>query len=193
MPVPLALMAGGTALQIAGQYRANLAKARAAKANAAWYDEQAEFAAESMRRSLRLTEARYAQAFGAQSSAYAASGVDVGSGSALNVLAGTLTDMYAELDAVRKQGELNIKLARLRGRLEATEARNLSSFGTNFMQGMGTFMTNYTATQGFGRGFPNWMTPSGPVPDFQMPGSYLYSSSPSPYDAGYRSHFGYGG
>jgi len=164
------------------QISANMKAAEAARNNSKWYEEQAQLAIQSMHRQMRITETQYAQALGTQTSAYARGGVDTGSGSALGVLAGTLANGIEELAAVRKKGEMDIKLARSRSLLEADQAQQLGSFGANAMQAAGTFMTNYANTQGFGKGFPDSLVPTGKPPSFLgggSGGSYLYGGAPA--------------
>lgn len=142
------LLIAGLALQVGSQWAANSMKAEQELLNAKWYDEQANFAAESMYRALKRTEVNYAQQYGSQVSAYAKGGVDVGSGSALAMISNTLASSYAELAAVKKEGEMNIKLARSRGNLARQEGNMLGSFGFNALQGAGTVLGGLAGSPG---------------------------------------------
>jgi hypothetical protein len=142
MALPLVLMAAGTALQIAGQYSANLAQAQSELANAAFYREQANFARESMFRETDLAERRYEQVRGSQVGAYAYGNVDL-SGSAAMTIAGTVAAKFSELQAIRDKGNLDIKLAVLRGNKSAELAGTLQDAGYNTMQAGRTLLTNY--------------------------------------------------
>lgn len=141
MAVPLLLI--GAALQMGSQWAANSARGEQELLNAKWYDEQANFASENMYRALKRTEVSYAMQYGSQVSAYAKGGVDVGSGSALAMISNTLASSYAELAAVKKEGEMNIKLARSRGQLAQDEGKMLTSFGYNAVQAGTTAFNTY--------------------------------------------------
>jgi hypothetical protein len=164
MAVPFALMALGTGLQVIGQFSANYRQAKAQLQNAKFLDKQADFARSAMNRSMRIAEQEYATKYGQQASAYAGSGVDVSSGSASLLLANTLASSIEELAAIKKRGELDIELARSRANLNREEGRMLQSPGFNLLQAGGTFLSNYTASEGFGRGFPASFAPESPPP-----------------------------
>lgn len=142
MAIPFALMAAGTALQVAGQLRSNLDQAKSELQNAAFYKEQADFAWDASLREADLSRERYTQAGGAQVSAYARGGVDI-SGSAASVAAGTYANMANELGAIRRKGELDFKLAMARSRNAEQNAGNLKDFGYNLLQAGGTVLSNY--------------------------------------------------
>ena len=151
MALPLILMGVGTVMQIAGGINKNLEEAAQEFENAKWLEEQANFARQSMFREIRRTEQEYSNKAGQQIGAYAASGVDL-SGSAALTVGGTIASAYEELAAVRRKGEMDIKLASSRARLATRNAEGLSSPSTNIMQGAGTLINNYTNTNGFGQG-----------------------------------------
>lgn len=136
----MALMATGAALQIWGQYSANQAQAEQERQNAAFYDEQAKFAQESALRQSALASQEYEFRKGAQFSAYAKGGVDI-SGSAAVVLADTLANKVNELNAIKRKGEMEVKLARMRGAQSSDQADMLSSPGYNLLQTSGTLLT----------------------------------------------------
>lgn len=157
-------MAIGTGIQMIGQFAANKRQAKAQLENARFLEKQADFARSAMNRSIRIAEQEYANKYGQQAGAYAASGVDVGSGSASLLLAGTYASALEELNAIRKRGELDIELARSRANLNRDEAMMLQSPGFNLLQAGGTFLSNYTASEGFGQGFPASFAPETPPP-----------------------------
>jgi len=138
----MSLMAAGTIFQIAGSISANQAQARAEKQTAKFFDEQALFARDAMFRELQIAERQYAFRFGQQVSAIAGGGADVSSGSATNILAGTLASQVEELLAIRKKGELDVKLARLRAKGAAQTAETLGSASYNLLQASSRVMTN---------------------------------------------------
>lgn len=139
---PVTLMEVGTGLQVAGGLFGNLAQAEAERKTARFFQEQSEFARASMFRELQIADRQYAYRLGAQASAIAKGGADVGSGSAVNIQASTLAAKVEELLAIRKKGELDIKLARLRGDNAAQTADTLSSVSYNVAKASGTVLTN---------------------------------------------------
>ena len=141
MPLPLILMAAGTALQISGQLGANAAQAAAEKKNAQFYEEQAQFARLSAQRAESLSEVDWTTRYGAQVSAYAGGGVDL-SGSAGLTVGGTLKMAVDDLFAIKKKGEMDMKLARLRGGQSAERANTLGSTEYNATQAGSTFLNN---------------------------------------------------
>lgn len=148
--VPLILMAAGTVMQMGGQYAANMEQARLEKQNAKFYEEQAEFARVAAMRQEAIAGFEYTHRIGEQIGNYAASGVDAGSGSAAITIGGTVANALNEIWSIKKKGDIETKLARLRGVQSADTAKMLSSGGYNLMQGAGTLLNNYANTQGFG-------------------------------------------
>ncbi len=165
MPVPFALMAVGTGLQIAGQWSANLAQAKQEAQNAQFYKEQAEFARLSEQRAQAIAEFDYTYKIGQQVGNYAASGVDM-SGSASITMGGTIANYINEAFAIKKKGELDFKLAMSRSKLSSENARTLSSVGYNLMQSGGSLIKAYGASEGFGQGFPDFAAPESPLPSW---------------------------
>lgn len=144
MPIPMSLMVGGSVLQIAGQWAANYAQSQSELANARYYQEEADYARDSMFRQLDITSREYEMRKGAQVSAAARGGVDVGSGSIAGILAATSAAKIEELIAVRKKGKLDIELARLRGAQSQGKADMLASPTYNLLQAGATGLNNYT-------------------------------------------------
>lgn len=146
MAVPAAIAVGGTLLsagiQAAGQSKASRAEARASEANARFFDEQAKFNTFALRQQVKKFKRESDIFFGDQVSAFAKAGVDV-SGSPLMQLALTKKLASDELRSIRKEGEFNIRLARLRAggaQVQARDTRRSIPFQT-----AGTLLT------GFGR------------------------------------------
>lgn len=133
MPVPLALMAVGTALQIFGNLQANYNQALAEEKNAEYYREQAEFVKESMFRESQLASDAYESVKGRQVSAIAKGGADL-SGSAAAIVADTIAKKGEELAAIKRKGELDWKLATLRQRNSENAARELRDPVNNILQ-----------------------------------------------------------
>ena len=71
MGVVEAMVVGGAALQIYGNYQANQAQARANRANAAFYREQAKLTLEAAKREQAIFEKESDQFFGSQVNAFA--------------------------------------------------------------------------------------------------------------------------
>lgn len=145
--IPLILMAAGTAIQVAGQMSANAAQAAAERQNAKFYAEQAEYARLSSQRAEQISEVDWTTKYGAQLSAYAGGGVD-SSGSAGLTIGGTLKMAVDDLFAIKKKGEMDVKIARLRGGQSAESARTLSSTSYNVMQAGTTVMSNFANAYG---------------------------------------------
>lgn len=144
-----AIMIGGTVLNIAGQYEANLAQAKRELINARFYKEQASLINLAGERRAYIAKREYANKYSQQVSAAAGSGVDIG-GSVANTIAQTLADRVLELEAIKKDTEIQMKMAYLRSDEASTTAGTLSSARYNIMQGAGTLLTSFAQTQGFG-------------------------------------------
>ncbi len=142
MPVPLILMAAGTALQVFGQMKANQDQAQAELANARFYEQQAQFSLTAMYRQEDITSRQYESRRGAQVSAYAKGNVDL-SGSAAITIAETVAQKAEELQAVRAKGELDFHLARARARSAVALAGELTDPMNNLMQAGGTVLKNF--------------------------------------------------
>lgn len=147
---PAVLMAAGTAFQMVSQYGANILRAKAEEQNASFYNEQAVYAIEANQREQRLANTKYEFQLGQQVGSYAASGVD-SSGSASLLLGSTIANQIQELTAIKRKGELDVKLARLRAGQSQEMANTLSSTGYNATQAGGTLLTNYVQTEGYGK------------------------------------------
>ena len=142
------IAAAGLAMQAIGQYRANQAQADGEEANARFYQEQENFAKEAMFREQDITARDYEFQKGKLISAYGAGGVDVGSGSAALQVADVAFKKASELDAIKRKGMLDIKLARERKLSSVRQASELRDPINNIMQIGGTAMSGYSAYAG---------------------------------------------
>jgi hypothetical protein len=138
-------------------------QARQEKINAKFYAEQAEFARVSALRAEKLAEFSYTAKLSQQASGYAAGGVD-SSGSAAVTMGGTIANMLDEIFAIKKKGDLDVKLARMRGVAANQKADTLGSFGYNAMQAGGAVLGAYAKSEGFGKGFPSFLSPDSAPP-----------------------------
>lgn len=127
-PITLALIGGGTALSIFGTLQGAKAEAAAARQNALWLEEQASFIRESTLRELDIAERDQRLIIGEQYGAYAKAGVDL-SGSALDTIRDTFSRASLELDAIQRNGEIQIREALLKARSERQYARDVIKAG----------------------------------------------------------------
>jgi hypothetical protein len=150
--LPAVLMGAGTLFQISSQYMSNLARSRQEMVNARFYQDQAELAYLSTERQASLAEVDYTQKIGGAVSKYAGAGVDI-SGSALQTISGMMYQALDEVWAIKKRGDLEVKLARSRGESAQGMGDMLASDNYNITQGATTLLNNYTASGGFGTNF----------------------------------------
>ena len=132
------VIGASAAMSIYGQYKANQAQADAEEQNAAFLREQAKFFQRAGDREERIHEQQSKHLFGEQVGAYARGGVDIGSGSALAVLAGSKANAMEEAGAIRSETELRTRLALLRAQQADETAAQLRDPMNNFLQGAGT-------------------------------------------------------
>lgn len=138
---PIALMAAGTAMNVMGNMRANQDKARAEAANASYYREQAAFADEAGKRAEKIFERKADRLYGQQVSAFAKAGVDIGSGSALDFLGESKALQIEERYAIKREAEMNVRLASLRANASMETSRAYGDSTNNFLQAGGTILT----------------------------------------------------
>lgn len=150
MALPLALMAAGTVTQMGGQLAANIEQAIAEQQNAAFFRIQTQYARESAERAERLAGFDYAFKIGQQVGNFAASGVDAGSGSASMTVGGSIANYMSELAAIRRKGDIDVKLASMRGTQASNTADTLNSGSYNLLQAGTTLIKNYTRSEGYG-------------------------------------------
>ena len=128
------LIGGGA--KIIGNIKANHAQAAAERANALWYEEQAEFARPSTLREVDLYKNEAADVVSSQVSAVAKSGLTM-SGSALAILADTKVKELSEVDAIKKDGAMKSREALLKAGASNAQADRLSSFWNNALPAIG--------------------------------------------------------
>lgn len=114
MAWPLVLMGAGIALQTYGQMKSNQDQSIAEARNAEYYRDQARFAQEAGDREEMLATRQAKQFLGSQVTALAANGIDVGSASAVDLLADTQIQAIQERAAIRAETAFRVNLANLR-------------------------------------------------------------------------------
>lgn len=143
MSVPL--LVAGTALQMLGNYQANLAQAEAEFRNAQFYNDQAMFVKEAETRELAIASREYTYKMGAQISAAAKGGADVGSGSIALGVANTAVLRAQELAAIKRKADLDFKLARGRSAASLATSDRLKDPSSLLLQGSATAVSNYAS------------------------------------------------
>lgn len=162
------LMVAGTVIQTLGNLAGNSEQAAAERRTAQFFYKQAQFARHAMARELHIAERNYAYRLGSQISAIAKGGADVGSGSAVNTLAATVAAKLDELVAIRRKGELDIELARLRGEGSEKTSNTLSSLSYNILQGATTIVGNMAKGVDSGGGSQSVLSSGGsPLPAYR--------------------------
>jgi len=140
------VMAGGTLLSAFGQIKAAKAQARAARENALWLQEQSQFIKQSTERELSIFEREARIRIGDIQGTFAKGGVDL-SGSALDTVNESFGLAIAELEAIRLNGQMQMREALLKSRAQLEEASGLkkaaglSAFGTLLSGGAQSFAT----------------------------------------------------
>lgn len=174
---PVTMMAIGTTLNIAGSIGANIQQSIAEKANAEFYREQRDYNAAALQRDLDLTNRDYGYKVGQALGVTAASGIDVGSGSALTNVATILADQVTELAFTKRKGDLEMKLIGSKILSAEQKANMLSSVGYNAIQAGTTYLTHATASgKNNLTGAPAGAT-KGPAISIGSPNSYLTGTS----------------
>lgn len=181
MAVPFALMGAGTAAQIIGQYSSNWMQAQSELKNSAFYDQQAKIARDSAQQQEDNAEFSWSNRLGEQIGAYAKGGVDL-SGSAANTVGGSIKNALQDFWNIKENGDMQVKLLRSRATQSKDTADLLSSPGYNLTQGFGTFLGNYTKSEGLGLGFPSWLKPDTLLPS-NTSGTEKYFPSVGPTSA----------
>lgn len=141
MAVPMALFAVATGLQVFGQWQANLAQAQAERDNAAWLMEQAQFAQEAGEREALILQNEGKQLLGEQAGTFLANGVEL-TGSALDVLDTTRNQIGLELDAIKRNTQMQVREATLKAASANFTSAQLSSPMNNLLQASGTVASN---------------------------------------------------
>lgn len=141
-------LAAAAAVKIYGQYEANKAQAKAERANAKYYGEQAKLAKQAALRTKAIFD-RESDAFvGTQVNMFAKAGVDL-SGSALLIISQTKANQQAESNAILIDGNATERLARMRMQSSYATAKTLNSQGYNLLQAGGTVLDAYAMSKGY--------------------------------------------
>lgn len=133
----LAATIAGGALKTYGNIKANQAQAEAERANAAFYQEQAQFARESTARALEIYQDDAEDFRGKQVGAIAAGGLQM-TGSALAILADTELKKVRESDAIIRDGKFKEREAFLKAGASIEQAERLSGFTANVLPAIST-------------------------------------------------------
>lgn len=136
---PLAIAAGVGVLRAYGQYRANIDQAAAEDENAKFFREQERFAELSSEREEAIFSRQADQLFGNQASAIASSGFEF-SGTNMQIMAETKQRVSEEKAAIRMEGNMRTRLARLRAESTQRGADALRDSQNNTMQAVGTIL-----------------------------------------------------
>lgn len=169
------LMVAGTALQIVSGWAANMDASFQEAKNAAFYREQANYAAVAALRAKVIAENDYTNKVGTQIGAYASGGVDI-SGSAAITVGGTVKNALDEMRAIELKGQLDTKLAAMRASASQDKADMYGSLGYNLVQGATTGIGNYAKSEGYGKGFPSFLSSGTPPSAGGAPAKYFPGS-----------------
>ncbi len=140
MPFPFiyaAAVAIGGAAKMYGNMKANSAQAEAERANALFYEEQAQFARESTFRSLEIYQDDAEDFRAKQLGAIARGGVAF-SGSALEIMADTELKRIRESDAIVRDGKFKEREAFLKAGASIEQAERLTGFTANALPAIST-------------------------------------------------------
>ncbi len=144
MGLPL-LIGVGLVMRGIGQLKANTDQAAAEEANADFYREQGEFARATGERQSEVFDRETSSLMGQIGSAYAKAGTDVGSNA--GILAVNLLYRQQESFAIKKETEMNVRLAMLRAQNSQDNARNLRDPVTNILQFGGAVLQGIGSTK----------------------------------------------
>ena len=101
-----------------------------------------------------LANREYTYSIEAKISSMAKAGVDVGQGSALGDIASSIAAQAEEIIAIKRKGELDFKLASMRGLAAQNEAETLRSTSFNLLQAAAAITGNLAASSDtWGRAF----------------------------------------
>jgi hypothetical protein len=127
-----ALGAANSAVAGLGQYQAGQEQRTA-------YDYNADVALQKMQQEEQTTEAKYSQLIGKQAAAYAASGVDIASGSPLLIMAHTAAQNAMEQESENQAGTEEAAMDRYYGKVAAFSGTigGVSTFISGLAKGAG--------------------------------------------------------
>jgi len=145
-PFAIALMGAGLIMKSAANAQANAAQAESAAANARFYREQAAFAEMTGERKLSVFDSESKILYGEQQSAFAKAGVDV-EGSAL-FMAKSAYSRQQESIAIKRESDMNVRLAMLRADHSDQEAARLNDPNNQLMGTLGNVLSFGAAVWG---------------------------------------------
>lgn len=131
-PFTIAII-GSTALNMYGNYKANMDEAAAEKENEIWMREQAEWIKKSTKRELDIYKADSADTMAAMVNSFASAGQQM-SGTAMAFRQQEEMRRNNELDAIGAQGAMNLREAYLKVGASEKKQSSLTSGFNNFSQ-----------------------------------------------------------
>lgn len=134
-----AIMGAGLALNIMGQARADADQADAEERNAAYYREQAAYAAKVGERQQDIFDRESKILVGDQMSAFAKAGVNTQSSSLF--MAKEMLFRQEESNAIKVEADQNVRLAMLRADSAQSTADALNDPTNKFLKGAGTALS----------------------------------------------------
>jgi hypothetical protein len=138
-PVSLALLGGGLVLKSYGEFKANMDQADSEAQNASFYREQAEFSRLAGIRQREIFERETAQLEGEQRTGFAKGGVD--STSTVDFFSAQTYTWQQESLAIKRESDMNVRLAMLRADNAHQTAERLRDPLTNALQIGGNAIT----------------------------------------------------
>lgn len=128
-----AAMLAGTALQMYGNYKANMDEAAAERQNQMWMEEQAQWIKKSTERELGIYDRESQNQMAALENAFAKSGISM-EGSALAIRQQEELMRLNELDAIKDQGNMQLREAYLKIGTSGKKQASLTSGFNQFSQ-----------------------------------------------------------
>lgn len=130
--IQAALLGAGMVIKGIGQLKANMDQADAESKNASWYREQAAYARQVGDRQRSIFEDESQLLYGEQLSAFAKAGVDTSSSSLF--MAKTMISRQDESYAIKKEADMNVRIAMLRADQAEATANQLRDPINNILQ-----------------------------------------------------------
>lgn len=134
-------------MSIFGRWQANLAQAEAEMQNSRWLKEQAAFAQEATEREEAIFQKESESLLAEQVGSFAKNGIEL-SGSALDALNETENQISMEIEAIRQNGEMQMREALLKANSSRNNATQLSSLQNNLLQSGGSLLTGASGAIG---------------------------------------------
>lgn len=131
------ISAAGTGLQIYGNYKANMDEAAAEAANESWMREQTKQIQKSTEREIGIYTRDSAAQLAAMENSFAKSGISM-EGSALELKRQQEVIRMEELNAIKEQGEFNLREAYMKIGASRTKQSILTSSTNNILQASAT-------------------------------------------------------